>query len=127
MENKIIIKILVENSADYLNALDIFIKLNNSPTCHSYSSFKTAINIGAITRDNIKICKENFYFGKAYGIDHYKANFVPENHIILESGSCEVLNEDDSKNNDKKEYIFDLQVSSNYKLNNKLGAWHYGR
>lgn len=127
MENKIIIKILVENSVDYLNVIDMFMKLNNSSTCHSYSSFETAINMGAITKDNIEMCKKNFYFGKAYGIDHYKANFVPENHIILESGSFEVLNEGDSKNNDKKEYIFDLQVSSNYKLNNELGAWHYGR
>lgn len=121
MKNKIIIKILVENSADLLYAIDAFKKINNTVSCHAYLSFDTALNIRAIVNHNIKICEKNFYFGKAYGIDHYKVNFVPENHIILESGSFEAINKDDSKN-DKKEYIFDLQVSSNYILNNELGV-----
>lgn len=64
MKNKIIVKTLVENSVDYLNIIDMFMKLNNSSTCHSYSSFETAINMGAITKDNIEMCKKIFILVK---------------------------------------------------------------
>lgn len=108
MKNKKTIKFQIENSTDYLNIIDMFIKLNNNLPCYAYLSFKTSVNMGLITKDNIKICKENIYFGKAYGIDHYKAEFLPENFIILTSNSSRLMN------NNEKEYIFGLHISQNY-------------
>lgn len=108
MENRIIMKILVENSADYLNTIDIFKKLNNSSTCYAYLNFETATNMGAITKDNIEMCKENIFFGRAYGIEHYKTEFLPNNSVILANNSAKLMS------NNEKKYIFDLHISQNY-------------
>ena len=109
MKNKTIIKFVVENSCDYLNVIDIFYKLNHVNPTYAYLSFKTSSNMGMINKDNIEILKEEIYFGKAYGINHYKAEFVPENSLILASSNIE------------DDYVFDLHVSPYYKINNELG------
>lgn len=108
MKNKIIMKILVENRADYLNAIDMFKKINNSSTCYAYLNFETAANIGKITKDNIEICKENIFLGIAYGIEHYKSEFLPDNSVILANNSSKLMS------NNEEEYIFDLHISQNY-------------
>ena len=108
MKNKTIIRFVIKNRCDYVNVIDIFCKLNYNNPIYAYLSSKTFSNMGMmISKDNIEMSKEGIYFSGAYGISHYKAEFIPENYVILVSSDVEYR------------YVFDLYISPYYKINNE--------
>ena len=104
INQKTVINIKIRDCMDYLNAIEMFRVLNNEKLPCSYINIRTADKIGVLDHTIInKLKNYNYYLGKAYSIDHYCTEFIPNNSIVL-------------VDNEKSDgYIFKIYLSTDFK------------
>lgn len=104
MTAKTVINIKIKDNMDYLNAIEMFKKLNNYESPTAYINIRTSIKMKMIKEEiNLKEVKKHDYcFGRAYSVDHYNTELVPDDTVLL-------INNDDTEG-----YIFKIYLSYDY-------------